>query len=165
MVLIQLKKHRQLTKFFFVTQCHHLGNTQLPKDIRLEAQSISSVLEEHQEESPLDVCTHETSAFDMVPPATVAEEQKKDKILGAVYQYVVKGIKPKPSAIAKIPSMLVRKYLLQFNQLTLKKDVLYHLCNNNVKYHQLVLPQAYHTAVLQTIHDTMAIKAWMGLCL
>ena len=25
--------------------------------------------------------------------------------------------------------------------------------NNDVEYHQLVLPQVYHTAVLQTIHD------------
>ena len=84
-------------------------------DISLEAQLISSVLEEHQEESPIDVCTHETSVFDMVPPATMAEEQNKYPILGVVYQYVAKGIKPKPSAIAEIPSKSVRKYLLQFD--------------------------------------------------
>ena len=35
----------------------HLGGTQLPMYIRLEAWSINSVLEEHQEESPIDVCT------------------------------------------------------------------------------------------------------------
>ena len=76
---------------------------------KVKVQSVSSVLEEHQEESPIDVCTHERSVFDKVPPATMAEEQKKDLILGVVYQYVVKGIKPKPSAIAKIPSKSVRK--------------------------------------------------------
>ena len=76
-------------------------------DITLEAQSISSVLEEHQEESPIDACTHETSVFDMVRPATMAEEQKKDPILGVVYQYVAKSIRPEPSAIAKIPSKSV----------------------------------------------------------
>ena len=100
-------------------------------DIRLEAQSVSSALEEHQEESPIAVCTHEISVFDMVPPATMAEEQKKDPILGVVYQYVAKGIKPKPSAIAKIPSKPVRKYLLQFDGLTLKKDLLHHLSIKN----------------------------------
>ena len=73
------------------------------------------MLEEHQEESPVDVCTHETSVFDIVLPANMAEEQKKDTILGVVYQYVAKGIKPKPYAIAKIPSKSVRKYLLQIN--------------------------------------------------
>ena len=60
--------------------------------MRLEAQLISSVLEEHQEESLIDVCTHETSVFYMVPHATVAEEQKKDPMLGVVYQYAAKGI-------------------------------------------------------------------------
>ena len=93
----------------------HLGGTWLSMDIKLEAQSISSVLEEHQEESPIDVCTHETLVFDMVPPAIMAEEQRKDPILGVVYQYVAEGIKPNPSTIAKIPSISVRKYLLQFD--------------------------------------------------
>ena len=84
-------------------------------DIRLEAQLIGSVLEEHQVESPVDVCTHKTSLFDMVPPATMTEEQKKDPILSVMYQYVTKGIKSKPSARAKISSKSVRKYLLQFD--------------------------------------------------
>ena len=50
----------------------------------------------------------------MVPPITMAEEQQKNPVLGMVYQYVAKGIKPKPSAIAKILSKAVRKYLLHF---------------------------------------------------
>ena len=100
----------------------HLGGTWLPMDIRFDAQSIGSVLEEHQEESPIDVCTHETSVSDMVQPATMTEEQKKDLILGVLYQYVDKGTKPKPSAIVKIPSKSVSKYHLQFDWMTLKKD-------------------------------------------
>ena len=98
----------------------HFSGTQLTMDIRLEVQ-INSVLEEHQEENPIHVCTHEISVFAKVPSAPMTEKQKKDPILGVVYQYVVKDIKPKPSAIAKIPSKSVRKYLLQFDQLTLKK--------------------------------------------
>ena len=90
----------------------HLGGTKLPMDIRLEAQSISSVLEELQEESPIDVYTNKTSVFYMVPPVSMAEEQKKDPILDVVFQCVAKGIKPKPSAIAKSPSKSVWKYLL-----------------------------------------------------
>ena len=99
----------------------HLGHTQLPMDIRLEAQSINSMLEKCEEEDPVDVCIHETSVLDMVPPTTMAEEQQ-DPILGVVYKYVAKGIKPKPSAIAKILSKAVREYLLQFDCLTLKKE-------------------------------------------
>ena len=84
-------------------------------DIRLEVQSISSVLQEHQEESPVDVYIHETSVFDMVLPATMAEAQQEDPILCVVYQNMARAIKPKPSAIAKIPSKSVRKYLLHFD--------------------------------------------------
>ena len=47
-------------------------------DIRLELQSISSALEEHREEDMIDVYTRETSVFDMVPSATVAEEKQID---------------------------------------------------------------------------------------
>ena len=90
----------------------------------------------------------------MVPLATMTEDQKKDPIFGVVYQYVAKDIKSKPSAIAKIPSKSVRKYLLQCDWLNLKKDVLHHLyINNDVEYHQLVLPEVYGTAVLQTTHE------------
>ena len=66
----------------------HLGGTWLPMDIRLEVQLISSVLEGHQKESPIDLYTYETLVYDMVPPATMAEEQQKGPILGVVYQYV-----------------------------------------------------------------------------
>ena len=47
------------------------------------------------------------------------EEQQKDPILKLVYKQA--GKKPKTSAITKMKSKAVRKYLLQFNQLTLKK--------------------------------------------
>ena len=63
----------------------HLGGTWLPMDISLEAQSINSVLEEHEEEDLMDVCTHETSVLDMIPPVTMTEHQQKDAILGRVY--------------------------------------------------------------------------------
>ena len=63
-------------------------------------------------------------------------------------------VKPKPSAIAKITSKVVRKCLLQFHQVSFKMGVLYwSYINNDVQYHQLVLPKVYHTTVLQKIHD------------
>ena len=55
----------------------------------------------------------------------MAEEQQKDPTLELVYQLVTAGEKPKTSAIAKIKSKAVRKYLLQFDRLTLKKGVLH----------------------------------------
>ena len=55
----------------------------------------------------------------------MAEEQQKDPTLELVYQLVTAGEKPKTLAIAKIKSKAVRKYLLQFDRLTLKKGVLH----------------------------------------
>ena len=82
------------------------------------------------------------------------EEQQKDPILELVYKQVTVGEKPKTSAITKIKSKAVRKYLLQFDRLTLRKGVFYQLyINNNVEYHQLILPSKYQAQVLNLLHD------------
>ena len=76
------------------------------------------------------------SVFGKVTPEEMKEEQQKDPIVKLVYKQVTVGEKPKTSAITKVKSKAVRKYLLQFDQLTLKKGLLHHLyTNNNVEYH------------------------------
>ena len=71
------------------------------------------------------------------------EGEQKDPILEPVYKQVTVGEKLKTSAIAKVKSKAVRKYL-QVNRLTLKKGVLHRFCiNNDVEYHQLILPAKY----------------------
>ena len=49
------------------------------------------------------------SAFNQVTPEDMAEEQKRDPILGLVCPYVTAREKLKPSAIAKIKSKAVWK--------------------------------------------------------
>ena len=61
------------------------------------------------------------SIFGKVTPEEMKEEQQKDPILKMGYRQVTAGKKFKTSAITKVKSKSVRKYLLQFNQLTLKK--------------------------------------------
>ena len=63
--------------------------------------------------------------FGKVSPEEMKEEQQKDPIFGLVYKQVTASRSQKPSAIAKIKSKAVRKYLLQFEWLTLKKGVLH----------------------------------------
>ena len=65
------------------------------------------------------------SIFGKVSPQEMKEEQQKDPILRLVYKQVTAGEKPKTSAITKMKSKAVRKYLLQFEWLTLKKGVLH----------------------------------------
>ena len=89
------------------------------------------------------------STFKHVTPKQMAEEQQKDPTLRLVYQLVTAGEKPKTLAIAKIKSKAVRKYLLQFDRLTLKKGVLHQLyIHNDVEFHQMVLPIKFQAQVL-----------------
>ena len=65
----------------------------------------------------------------------------------------IKGERLKCSAIAKIGSKAVCKYLLQFDRLVLSQGVLHWLfIINDVELHQLVLPTIYHYSVLSIEH-------------
>ena len=89
------------------------------------------------------------STFEHVTLKQMSEEQQKDPTLKLVYQLVTAGKKPKTLAIAKIKSKAMRKYLLQFNRLTLKKGVLHRLyIHNNVEFHQMVLQIKYQAQLL-----------------
>ena len=55
------------------------------------------------------------SIFGKVSPEEMKEEKQKDPILKLIYKQVTAGEKPKTSAIGKMKSKAVRKYLLQFN--------------------------------------------------
>ena len=106
--------------------------------------------------------------FGKVTLEEMKEEQQKDSILKLVYKQVTAGEKLKISAIPKVKSKAVRKYLLQFNWLTLKKVMLHHLyINNEVEYHQMILPIKYQTQVLCLLHDGQGHQGWectLALC-
>ena len=110
-------------------QC--LNGSKILKVLKQEAQQISCVVqpiveEEYKQEineivSEIDA----VSVFGKVSPEEMKEERQKDPILKLVYKQVTASKKPKTSAIAKIKSKAVRKYLLQFDQVTLRKGVLH----------------------------------------
>ena len=109
-------------------QC--LNGSKIPEVLKQEAQDIScvvqTIVEEEDklyEEELKEVVSkvNAVSVFGNVCPEDMKEEQQKDPILGLVYKYVTASEKPKTSAIAKLKSKAVRKYLLQFEQLTLKR--------------------------------------------
>ena len=142
-------------------QC--LNSSKIPKVLKQEAQDIScavqSIVEEEDkqyEEKLKEIVSkvNAVSIFAKVSPEEMKEEQQKDPILGLVYKQVTASEKPKTSAITKIKSKAVRKYLLWFKRLTLKKGVLHLLyINNDVEYHPLILPIKYQAQVLKLLHD------------
>ena len=84
---------------------------------------VQSIVEE-EDKSEIDKIVSEVDAvsvFGKVTPEEMKEEQQKDPILKVIYKQVTAGEKLKTSAITKVKSKAVRKYLLQFNWLTLRK--------------------------------------------
>ena len=85
-----------------------LGDTKIPLPIKKKAQAASILLE--GENNMPELCaipdlTAQTSAvsvFNQVSPATMAEAQLKDSVLGLVIPFVHKGVKPKVLVIAKL---------------------------------------------------------------
>ena len=93
------------------------------QDSSCAVQSIVEKEYEQYEEELKEIVSeaNAVSIFGKVSPEEMKEEQQKDLILGLVYKEVTAGKKPKSTAIAKIKSKAVRKYLLQFDWLTVKK--------------------------------------------
>ena len=139
-------------------QC--LNGSKIPEDLKQEVQetscAVQSIVEEedNQEIDKIVSIVDAVSILGKVTPEEMKEEQQKDLILKLVYKQVMAGKKPKTSVIAKVKSKAVRKYILQFDWLTLKKGVLHRLyINNDVEYHQLILPVKYQEQVLNLLHD------------
>ena len=139
-------------------QC--LNGSKILEVLKEEAQKISCVVQSIVEEiykQDINEIVSEVDAvsiFGKVSPEEMKEEQQKDLILQLIYKQVTAGEKPKTSAITKVKSKAVWKYLLQFDQLTLKKGVLHQLyINNDVEYHLLIFPIKYQAQVLTLLHD------------
>ena len=156
-------------------QC--LNVSKIPEVLKQEAQDIScavqSIVEEEDKQykeklKEIISKVNAVSVFGKVSLEEMKEEQQKDLILVLVYKQVTAGKKPKTLAIAKIKSKAVKKYLLQFEQLTLKKGVLHCLyINNDVEYHQMILPLKYQAQVLKLLHDGQGhqgLERTLALC-
>ena len=123
-----------------------LNSIKIPKDLWQEAQNISYAImeEEDKNENKIVSTLNAVSTFEHVTPEQMAKEQQKVPTLELEYQLVTAGEKPKA----------VRKYLFQFDRLTMKKGVLHQLyINNDVEYHQMVLPIKFQAQVLRLLHD------------
>ena len=147
-----------------------LNSTKIPKDLKQGVQDISCAIKEEEDmnEDKIVSSLNAASTFEHVTPKQMSEEQQKDPTLELVYQLLTAGEKPKTSAIAKIKSKAVRKYLLHFDRLTLKKGVVHRIyIHNNVEFHQMVLPIKYQAQVLCLLHDGQGhqgIERTIALC-
>ena len=70
----------------------YLNTTKVPDDMKREAQSIScaiqSIMEEEEDAEEIKGMLNSVSVLNQVTPEDMAEEQKRDSVLGSVCQYV-----------------------------------------------------------------------------
>ena len=106
----------------------YLNTTKVPDNLKKVALSISCAIQpiiEEENAEEIQGMLNCASVLNEVIPEDMVEEQKREPILGLVCQYVTAREKLKTSAISKIKSKAVQKYLLQFDRLTFKQGVLH----------------------------------------
>ena len=137
-----------------------LGGTKLSRKLRARLQTVDTAHVELGEAEPIEVTTNYVSVFNTALPETMAQYQRADNQIGPVIKWVESGTPPLKSDLYQIRSKLTRKMLYQFDRLILKEGVLHRLyIDQDMEFHQLVLPQRYHSKILKAVHDDMGHQA------
>ena len=137
-----------------------LDGTKLSRELRARLQTVDTAHVELGEAEPIEVTTNYVSVFNTVLPETMAQYQRADNQIGPVIKWVESGTPPSKSDLYQIRSKLTRKMLYQFDRFILKEDVLHRLyIDQDMEFHQLVLPQRYHSKILKAVHDDMGHQA------
>ena len=90
----------------------------------------------------------------------MAELQHLDNQISPALNFVKEDRIPTKNNIYKVRSRNARKLFYQFDRLILKKGVLHRLyIQEDIEYHQLVLPQKLQGKVLEALHDNMGHQA------
>ena len=88
----------------------YLNTTKVPDDLKKEALSISCTIQpiiEEEDTEEIQGMFNSVSVLNQVTPEDLVEEQKRDPILGLVYQYITTREKLKTLATSKIKSKAV----------------------------------------------------------
>ena len=137
-----------------------LGGTKVNRELRARLQTVDTAHVELGEAEPIEVTTNYVSIFNTVLPETMAQYQRVDNQIGPVIKWVESGAPPSKSDLYQIRSKLTRKMLYQFDRLILEEGVLHRLyIDQDMEFHQLVLPQRYHSKILKAVHDDMGHQA------
>ena len=117
---------------------------------------VGTAYEDMGEGELLSVQSNVVELFSHITPEQMAEFQGSDNQIGPVLQWVKDGKFPSKSILYRIKSKATRKLFYQLDRLALKQRVLHRLyINEDMEYHQLVLPQRLQGRVLRSVHDDM----------
>ena len=133
-----------------------VGGTKINTDLRECIEMIGSAHDELGETEPIEIRSNLVEMFSHITPDKMARFQKEDNQISAVYPWVQDGKIPDKSVLYNTKSKGARKLFYQLDRLVLKQGVLHCLyLHENLEYHQLVLPQRFHSKVLRSVHDDM----------
>ena len=117
---------------------------------------VMDIAKEKLDGKTTEVATGMVNLFDSIKPKEMAEFQRQDNQITPIIKYVEEDQKHPKKFTYQIRSKLAHKLALQWDRLILKQGILHRLyIFNEIKYHQLVLPQRYHRKVLTALHDHM----------
>ena len=133
-----------------------IWGTKLDLSLRERLEIVGIAHKKLGETEPIEVRSSLINIFSHVTPKEMAEFQQADNQMSVVYPWVTEGKTPPKSVLYKTRSKTLRKLFHQFEKITLKKEVLHRLyVSEDMEYHQLVLPQRFHSKILRSVHDDM----------
>ena len=151
----RLSVTRQFNKFSDV-----IGGQNLGRNLRERIQVLDSAYEALELTDPIEVVTNFTEVITSILPEKMAELQHLDNQISPALNFVKEDRIPTKNNIYKVRSRNARKLFYQFDRLILKKGVLHRLyIQEDIEYHQLVLPQKLQGKVLEALHDNMGHQA------
>ena len=117
---------------------------------------IMDITKEKLNGNTIKAATGMVNLFNSIPSEEMAEYQCQDNQISPVIESIKSDQKLSKKFTYQIRSKLVCKLVLQWDRLIIKEGVLHRLyILNEIKYHQLVLPQRFHHKVLTALHDHM----------
>ena len=137
-----------------------IGGQGLGRNLWERIQVIDSAYEALELMDPIEVVTNFTEVITSILPERMAELQHQDNQISPALNFVKEDKIPTKNNIYKVRSRNARKLFYQFDRLILKKGVLHWLyIQEDIEYHQLVLPQKLQSKVLEALHDNIGHQA------
>ena len=133
-----------------------IGGVKISHDLKERIEMVGTAYEDMGEGESLSIQWNMVELFSHITPEQMDEFQGSDNQIGPILQWFKDGKSPSKSILYRIKSKATRKLFYQLDRLVLKQGVLHRLyINEDMEYHQLVLPQRLQGRVLRSVHDDM----------
>ena len=133
-----------------------IGGVKISHNLKERIEMVGTAYEDMGERELLSIQSNVVELFSHVTPEQMAEFQGSDNQIGPILQWVKDGKFPSKLILYCVKSKATRKLFYQLDRLVLKQGVFHRLyINEDMEYHQLVLPQRLQGRVLQSVHNDM----------